>query len=118
MRSKQSQGGTYLDGEVGDRDAVGRSAGGRAVLVVLLNDNAVLGDAAELDVRVAGEAGSASVIGGSKWLENVDGNSCHDSVDHAYTSQCNICDSRSKQRLTSTESCFQRWCSYARAQRQ
>ena len=33
-----------LDGQAGDGDAGGRGAGGRAVLVVLLDDDAVLGD--------------------------------------------------------------------------
>lgn len=41
-----------LDHEIGDRDARGRLPGRAAVLVVLLNDDAVLGDPAERDVRV------------------------------------------------------------------
>lgn len=39
-----------LHGQIGNRNASGGSTGRTAVLVVLLNDNAVVGDARELDV--------------------------------------------------------------------
>jgi hypothetical protein len=39
-----------LHGQIGNRNASGGSAGRTAVLVVLLNDNALVGDARELDV--------------------------------------------------------------------
>jgi hypothetical protein len=45
--------------EVRDRDASGRLAGGRAVLVVLLDDDAVLGDAGERDAGV-GDVGDGA----------------------------------------------------------
>ena len=41
-----------LDGETGDRDAGGGGASGRAVLVVLLDQDSVLGDVLEGDALV------------------------------------------------------------------
>lgn len=42
-----------IDGKTGDGDTVGGLASRRTVLVVLLNDDTVLGDAGEGDVRVS-----------------------------------------------------------------
>lgn len=47
------------DGQVGDRDSSGWGTGGAAVLIVLLDDDAVLGDVAQADV-VEGDAGDLS----------------------------------------------------------
>ena len=54
-----------VQSEVRDRDAVRRGAGRAAVLVVLLDDDAVDGDAAELDVAVddAGDGAGRAVDG-------------------------------------------------------
>lgn len=42
-----------VQGETGDRDSIGGSTGRATVLVVLLDDNAVLGDTGESDVLVS-----------------------------------------------------------------
>lgn len=57
--------GDVLDGEAGDGDAVGGGTSGRAVLVILLDDDAVVGDVGEGDAGV-GDAGdgSGSVVDG------------------------------------------------------
>lgn len=44
--------GDTVNGDIGDGDTSGGGAGGRAVLVVLLDDDTVLGDTGELDVGV------------------------------------------------------------------
>ncbi len=53
------------EGEACDRDAAGGCAGGRTVLVILLYDDPVLGDAIEGDVLVcdAGDGASGLVDG-------------------------------------------------------
>lgn len=44
--------GDAVNGDISDGDTGGGGAGGRAVLVVLLDDDTVVGDSGELDVRV------------------------------------------------------------------
>lgn len=61
-----------IDGEVGDGDAGGGCTGRTAVLVVLLNDDAVFGDARECDVLVgyAGDGAGGAIDGfdANAWL--------------------------------------------------
>lgn len=52
---------SHLDGEVGDRDTVGGGAGRGTVLVVLLDNDTIFCDAAELDIGVAEDGRSARV---------------------------------------------------------
>lgn len=64
VRSTRCDGaGDAVDGQVGDRDASGWSARRGTVLVVLLDDDAILGDVLERDVLVGDALHGASGAG-------------------------------------------------------